>query len=214
MNFCSSIPSSVNATTAIALFGILFHCAEYPAIFPLSLNESLANATTIPKTVEQSEQYYDTSNQNDKDQDVPNAHEMSTLATLGYCQDGSTCRPSLEEWRFRNVLWICWWPVTSHEETDCDDDEKSRVETDKIHESKQKKISSDDKYDDGYTINQAMWHLDGQSLHIANLRVDDGETFGPECTNTVYEGFLGDSIGDVFYLDGELFFVRADSRSL
>ena len=212
LNFCSSISSSVNATTTIALFGILFHCAEYPAVFPLPLNDTLTNSSAVPPHVEQLELYHDTSNyHNDKDQEEQNADEISTPTTLGYCQDGSTCRPSLEEWRFRNLLWVCWWNVTSDDETNYDDDEKnSKVDNGKVDEAKKKIISFDDKYDDGHTINQAMWHLDGQSLHIANLRVDDGETFGPECTNTVYEGFLGDSIGDVFYLNGELFFACAD----
>ena len=29
---------------------------------------------------------------------------------LGHCQCGSDCRPTLEGWRYRNILWASWWP--------------------------------------------------------------------------------------------------------
>mmetsp|Transcript_49575 Transcript_49575/g.120292 ORF Transcript_49575/g.120292 Transcript_49575/m.120292 type:complete len:418 (-) Transcript_49575:78-1331(-) len=117
----SSISSSTNTTTTIALLGILFHCAEYPAVFPLPMNETLTRSTTLPTAVAPSGPYHDSSNQNDKKQNEQSTDEITTLTTLGYCQDGSTCHPSLEEWRFRNVLWTCWWHVTSEDDDDDDD---------------------------------------------------------------------------------------------
>lgn len=29
---------------------------------------------------------------------------------LGHCQAGSDCRPTLHDWRYRNVMWSAWWP--------------------------------------------------------------------------------------------------------
>ena len=40
------------------------------------------------------------------------ANDCGVLADvdLGHCQCGSDCRPTLEGWRYRNILWASWWP--------------------------------------------------------------------------------------------------------
>ena len=96
---------------------------------------------------------------------------------LGYCQDGSNCSPSVEEWRFRNVLWLGSW---------------------KTEEEK------DEEALDTMMVQQTLWLLDGQAPEIAELRVDDATIFGPECPNTVYEGYLGNMIADVYNVSGVL----------
>jgi len=58
-----------------SLIGILFHCAEYPAA-------NTTNAATA-----------------DRDS------SMLSGLNLGYCQADSDCHPTLDDWRYRNVLW-------------------------------------------------------------------------------------------------------------
>lgn len=87
---------------------------------------------------------------------------------LGHCQVDSDCSPSLEEWRYRNVLWAAWW---SSELGDA---------------------------------NQGCWLLDGKAPEIAGLRMDATQ-FGVDCPNTVWEGYLGEPVADIYLLDGELY---------
>eukprot|EP00980_Cylindrotheca_fusiformis_P007079 scaffold1482_cov120-Cylindrotheca_fusiformis.AAC.21 len=94
---------------------------------------------------------------------------------LGSCQIDSTCRPSLREWRYRNVLWSAWWNNNTPIATTSP-----------------------------MVIEQGIWLLDGKAPEIANLRVD-GTDFGPQCPNTVWEGFLGNPVADLFCLgDGKV----------
>jgi hypothetical protein len=144
-----------------ALIGMLFHCAEYPAI-SYSTSHS---TTTIGAT---------TSN-------TPILEGIN----LGFCQQSSTCQPSLDEWRYRNVVWSTWWDVSQS-----DIPSSSSVPSSSISISQ----------------NQAIWHLDGASPEIQKLRMD-GSDFGPNCPNAVYEGFLGETLGDVICLDDQLYFL-------
>lgn len=102
--------------------------------------------------------------------EYPHADEIILRRlNLGHCQVDSDCSPSLEEWRYRNVLWASWWSS---------------------------ELGGDD--------NQGCWLLDGKAPEIAGLRMDATE-FGVDCPNTVWEGYLGEPVADIYLLDGELY---------
>eukprot|EP00539_Tryblionella_compressa_P016334 CAMPEP_0178847882 /NCGR_PEP_ID=MMETSP0746-20121128/18949_1 /TAXON_ID=913974 /ORGANISM="Nitzschia punctata, Strain CCMP561" /LENGTH=99 /DNA_ID=CAMNT_0020512657 /DNA_START=37 /DNA_END=336 /DNA_ORIENTATION=- len=84
----------------------------------------------------------------------------------------------MDEWRYRNVLWSTWWPLEE---------------------------PSNEKTTTSKTLQQAIWLLDGGSPEISNLRMD-GTAFGPDCPNTVFEDFFGTPVGDIFLIDGNLYF--------
>jgi hypothetical protein len=48
-----------------------------------------------------------------KDDDL----EVMAGFDLGHCQTGSDCRPTLHDWRYRNVLWSAWWPNQRYDST-------------------------------------------------------------------------------------------------
>ena len=151
------VTSSTDTTTPQALLGILFHCSEYPMYVPTKKDDD-------------KEDEYDDDDQNNNEDVV-----MAGI-DLGFCQNGSDCRPSLEEWRYRNVLWSTWWPL---EESSLNDDLPK--------------------------LQQLILLLDGASPEIAKLRID-GTPFGSNCPNTVFEDFLGTPLADIFYIDGNLYF--------
>mmetsp|Transcript_32990 Transcript_32990/g.49837 ORF Transcript_32990/g.49837 Transcript_32990/m.49837 type:complete len:259 (-) Transcript_32990:99-875(-) len=41
--------------------------------------------------------------------EYPNSDVILKDVNLGFCQAHSCCSPSLEEWRYRNVIWVAWW---------------------------------------------------------------------------------------------------------
>jgi hypothetical protein len=141
------------STTSQSLLGILFHCAE----FPMGACEDAVTNTT--------------------DGSQKETKPILEGVDLGYCQQNSDCRPSLQEWRFRNALWSAWWPSQS--------DSNGKVPP--------------------ASLQQAIWLLDGASPGMAKLRVD-GTEFGPDCPNSVNEDFLGSPIGDLFLLNDDLYF--------
>lgn len=160
-------------SSQVALVGILFHCAEYPAVHPSS------------STFEDDH----TSNENGE-------FVILKDVDLGLCQLGSTCHPTLDEWRFRNVLWSTWWPLvrTSNNNNRTSDEKQQPMNV----------LTG--------SLSQAIWLLDGLSPEVAELRVDC-EPFGPNCPNTVFEGFLGDMLGDIYYLNGDLFLTAIHRRA-
>lgn len=95
---------------------------------------------------------------------------------LGHCQVGSDCTPSLQAWRYRNVLWSSWWPLESA--------------------ARQIGITQP-------VAEQALWLLDGMANAVADLRVD-ATPFGPKCPNTVWEGNFGCRIADIYHLGGDI----------
>jgi hypothetical protein len=108
--------------------------------------------------------------------------DVLTGIDLGSCQIDSTCRPSLNEWRYRNVLWSAWWNNSSTNNDDDDDDDD----------------------DDTTNMKQGMWLLDGAAPEIADCRMD-GSEFGPQCPNSVWEGYLGTVLADIYCLgDGKV----------
>lgn len=139
-----------------ALIGMLFHCAEYPAMIHTA-QSTTCSATPILKEI-----------------------------NLGFCQQYSTCQPSLDEWRYRNVVWSTWWDISASDIPALSKSSSS---------SSSKQVSQ----------NQAIWLLDGASPEIHMLRVD-GSDFGPDCPNSVYEGFLGETLGDVICIEDQLYF--------
>ena len=97
--------------------------------------------------------------------------------TLGYCQEGSDCRPRLREWRFRNLLWSCWWP--SGQQTAPGGEQTTVEET-----PAPTRVRGGAP---GMRPEQGTWLLDGTAPAVAALRVD-GTPFGPDCPNAVWEG--------------------------
>ncbi|CAJ1934873.1 unnamed protein product [Cylindrotheca closterium] len=87
---------------------------------------------------------------------------------LGNDQVGSTCQPTLEEWKFRNVLWLAGWQ--------------------NIDGRQQREESSSSS---SLSLQQPpnMWLLNGSAPEISQLQMD-GSEFGPQSPNTVWEGFL------------------------
>jgi len=92
---------------------------------------------------------------------VNNTHGILQNVSLGYGQVGSTCHPTLEEWKFRNVLWMLGWVD--------DNDNETTPEASPLHPQ--------------------MFLLNGSAPEIAHLQMDD-TAFGPQSPNTVWEGFL------------------------
>jgi len=108
---------------------------------------------------------------------VYNTHGILENITLGYGQQESTCHPTLEEWKFRNVLWLLGW--------DDDNDNETMPEASSLHPQ--------------------MFLLNGSAPEIAHLQMDD-TAFGPQSPNTVWEGFLvgtedcfGQVLTDLYY---------------
>ena len=54
-------------------------------------------------------------------------------------------------------------------------------------------------------IQQAIWLLDGEATELTKLRADGGD-FGPSCPNTVNENFFGTPMGDIFFIDQNIYF--------
>jgi hypothetical protein len=138
-----------------ALIGMLFHCAEFPAINSTKSTSCSAKSGSILKDI-----------------------------NLGFCQQDSTCEPSLEEWRFRNVVWSTWWDL-------------SETDFPALQSSFSEEVSH----------NQVIWLLDGASPDIHKLRID-GSEFGPGCPNAVYEGYLGETLGEVICVNDQLYFTN------
>ena len=55
---------------------------------------------------------------------------------------------------------------------------------------------------------QAMWLLDGNSSIVEILRVD-ASSFGPNCPNTVWEGWFGKTIGDLYNVSDHLIWIES-----
>lgn len=159
---CDSMPVQHKS-----MLGILFHCAEYPESSCVD-GDGQGNSGT---------------------QDGDEEPTILQGIDLGYCQRGSDCRPSLEEWRFRNALWTTSWANETSFRGD-------------VH--KDCTIQQ---------LQQSIWLLDEESPGVAKLRID-GSEFGACCPNTVYEGFLGDPIGDIFLLDDGLYFANGLFQTL
>ena len=115
---------------------------------------------------------------------VEEAAEILNGIDLGHYRYESDCFPTLEEWQYRNVLWAAHW-------NDNMEDASHRRST-----APAPVVVSD--------IRQDIWLLDGKDEDIvAHLRID-GTPFGPGCPNTVWEGYLGKPICDVYNLDGTI----------
>jgi hypothetical protein len=108
-----------------------------------------------------------------KDDDV----EVMADFDLGYCQAGSDCRPTLHDWRYRNVLWSAWWPPNNQR---CDDSTP-------------------------FMPRQSLWLLDGEAPEVSDLRIDTSSSFGPNCPNTVWEGHFGSHIADIYNINNVVF---------
>ncbi|KAL3940563.1 MAG: hypothetical protein SGBAC_004919 [Bacillariaceae sp.] len=97
---------------------------------------------------------------------VDNAHGILENISLGHHQIGSTCQPTLEEWKFRNVLWLVgWWQLDDDDGECC-----TRLES-------------------PLSLQPHIWLLNGSAPEISQLQMD-GSEFGPQSPNTVWEGFL------------------------
>ena len=208
--------------------GMLLHCYEYPntttttattsldSVGTDEVNETLTttNATiTTSRTHQGEQQQQQQEEEEEKEEGREEQHDGDCCncilpgVNLGYCQINSNCTPTLEEWRYRNVLWCSW----------CDNDNDDRSSISGGGASSSRIARTDAHYQQ--SSKECIWLLDGNSSQVSNLRVrvvgDNNTTttatteqdqFGYNCPNTVWEGYFGHVIGDVYYVNNVLYY--------